>query len=55
MQEILTTETGKYEALEMDARRKMEVLEKQVLNTEKRIREGKEKISAYEAEQVLMR
>lgn len=53
MQEILTTETGKYEALEIDARRKMEVLEKQLLNTEKRIREGKEKISAYEAEQVL--
>jgi len=52
MQEVLTTEVGRYEALEVDARRKMEVLEKQLLNTEKKIREGKEKISAYEAEQV---
>jgi chromosome segregation ATPase len=52
--EVLTSEASRYDVEEVEAKRKLETLDRQINEAERRARAAKEKMGALEGEQVLL-
>lgn len=52
IKEQISAETGRYDTEELEAKRRLEQSEKQLAEAEKKLRTVKEKVAAYEGEQV---